>query len=87
VQARNNSTERSALRARRLRGPLAAMTSRTKLENLTVRLELETREALERLAEREERPLAIWFGGLCVPRRRGVSGRKGRRQHDPRTHR
>jgi predicted transcriptional regulator len=34
------------------------MTSRTKLENLTVRLEPETREALERLAEREERPLA-----------------------------
>jgi predicted transcriptional regulator len=58
VQARNNSTERSALRARRLRGPLAAMTSRTKLENLTVRLEPETREALERVAEREERPLA-----------------------------
>ena len=32
--------------------------SNTKLENLTIRLEPETREALERLAAREDRPLA-----------------------------
>jgi predicted transcriptional regulator len=34
------------------------MTTKSKLENLTIRLEAETREAFERLAEREDRPLA-----------------------------
>jgi predicted DNA-binding protein len=32
--------------------------SNTKLENLTIRLDPDTREALERLAAREDRPLA-----------------------------